>query len=420
MLAKHLLLSALAAMPLLAQAHGEETSSFEDWQLSGFYSLALTDQDGPLHFYPALSQFNSDYGSRPTYKADSVVGLQLDAPFNSQWSASSQLVLRDQAEYSKGDAIERLFVRYQPSEHLTLRAGRLAMDTFMLSDYRRVSYAYPWVRPPHEFYGYLSVDHFDGADIAYNWHAAGEWQAKLNVGPSRTVLPISTEGQDYRLRTRSQWGGTLQWQREALTLRAGYTTFLFASEPVTSGLLDQALDSVKPFWPQAGEIHNQLQLKDKRLVYKALGAVYDPGSWWLRGEVAALQNQSLWFPEIHSYYLGSGVRLGAWQPYVGYGRAYATKPLLQLSEPTGYPPLLQAGISQTARGIEQAVNAIRVDQHSTTLGLRWDVKPGMALKLQWDKLKSKPNGNGLLGGGNAVESGAIRKNIVSIAVQGVF
>lgn len=394
-------------------ACAEEAELQQDWQLSGFYSVALTDQRGPLTFYPTLSQFGADYGSTPSYKPDSTLGMQLDGSLGSQLSVSSQLVVRDQADYRKGDAVERLFVRYQPDDRLTLRAGRLAMDTFMLSDYRRVAYAYPWVRPPQDFYGYLSLDHFDGVDVSYRWQAAGEWQAKLNVGPSRAVLPVATP--DYRLRTSEQWGGVLQWQHDALTLRAGYTTFLLASQVDLPPVLATGLQSLAPFWPEAGNVHHKLQLSGKRLTYKTLGGAYDRGDLWVRGELATLRNQSLWFPGVDSYYLAAGWRQGDWQPYASYGQAKAARPPLTLTEPAWLP-----GASPLARGVEQAVNAIAVNQRTVSLGLRWEMQTGMALKLQWDQLRTRQGGNGLLGGGNVTEPRPVRKHIVSLAWQGVF
>jgi hypothetical protein len=47
-----------------------------------------------------------------------------------------------------------------------------------------------------------------------------------------------------------------------------------------------------------------------------------------------------------------------------------------------------------AQGVNQLINSVGGDQHTTSAGLRWDLHESMDLKLQVDRIT--PQGNGLL------------------------
>ena len=51
---------------------------------------------------------------------------------------------------------------------------------FLASDYRKVSYANPWIRPPVEFYDLVPLFSVDGADAAYRWRA-GDWTTRVHA-----------------------------------------------------------------------------------------------------------------------------------------------------------------------------------------------------------------------------------------------
>src|SRR5690606_2551065 len=50
------------------------------------------------------------------------------------------------------------------------RVGRIALPVFIAADYRKVGYAYPWVRTPIEVYGVLPLSSSDGADLSWQWN----------------------------------------------------------------------------------------------------------------------------------------------------------------------------------------------------------------------------------------------------------
>ncbi|XQF91864.1 hypothetical protein ACOBV9_09245 [Pseudoalteromonas espejiana] len=80
-----------------------------------------------------------------------------------------QVVIQDHAYKSFDNFLELAFVRYRPTRHWAIRAGRLNSDLYLLSEYPYVGYAYLWVRPPHSYYSFANIaSNFDGVDVEYS------------------------------------------------------------------------------------------------------------------------------------------------------------------------------------------------------------------------------------------------------------
>ena len=146
------------------------------FRVSGFATLgAVKSGDEDLGFRQGLYQegvFDGDW----SLKSNSNLGLQLDANINDRLSATVQLVGRTRVENNLENSLEWAFLRYRATQSITVRAGRLGPNNYMLSDYRNIGFAYLWVRPPTEFYSIISFDHLDGLDVAYS-SAAGKARA---------------------------------------------------------------------------------------------------------------------------------------------------------------------------------------------------------------------------------------------------
>src|SRR5690606_29899007 len=161
-----LALAGLLATPLAAAAQdGEPMFSF-----SGFGTV------GAVHNSEDHADFATDFGPDGAGHSDSVsftpdsrLGLQLDARFSERFSAVVQLTSEYDYEGSYAPDVTLAHVRYAFSPALSLRLGRLAPPMFMLSDYRKVGYAMPWLRPPVEVYN-ASIQ-LDGGELMYRFNA---------------------------------------------------------------------------------------------------------------------------------------------------------------------------------------------------------------------------------------------------------
>lgn len=226
-----LLTTALACSGALAHDH---------LQLSGFGSVAYSHDDGrDIGFMRDITQpVPPDRDG--SWRSDSILGLQAAYRFSPTLEAVSQAVLRHRVDYKPRSIVEWAFVAWRPNEHLDLRAGRMGVDVFLLSDYRNVGYAQPWIRPPREFYGWIPLGSVDGIDAAWKFDLAGmRWTAKAQFGRSATEVPL-TEDDSFRFRVDRLRDLTLLAERNAWQFKAGYAAFRMGSQPdfgpVQSGL----------------------------------------------------------------------------------------------------------------------------------------------------------------------------------------
>ncbi|MEI8621567.1 hypothetical protein P4S66_12320 [Pseudoalteromonas sp. B129b] len=138
------------AIAILAISAANKTYANDiDVQFSGFASLTLSyTDDSDIGFASSYSNVNESGFSATR---DSILGGQANISLSKNWDSVFQVVIQDHAFKSFDNFLELAFVRYRPTRHWAIRAGRLNSDLYLLSEYPYVGYAYLWVRPPHSY-----------------------------------------------------------------------------------------------------------------------------------------------------------------------------------------------------------------------------------------------------------------------------
>jgi len=353
---------ALAALPALGI----------DWSLKAFGTLGAigTDTDN-LTFVRDQSQTQGatrDWGGN----VDSRLGLQVDADFNREFHAMAQWVARDHAGNFFEQNLDWAFLRWRPRDDLDLRLGRMALDVFLMSDYRNIGYAYLWMRPPEEFYGLHSIYHFDGADIAKKFRV-GEGQLTLKGYAGHSSVFDAYDAQyEYML-----WGANLVYETGNWRARMGYYQVQELKNPEPADHI-ALLDSLAATWPGIQSVANYLRAPDKRAHYGSIGVAYDDGVWPLQAEVSYMDSALIGFPNRVNGYLSVGRRFGKLTPYSLYG--FEQSLTRRITIPA--PPPQSSDLLGLRNDIDQGLNR-NVDQMSLSLGMRWDVYENIDLKAQW-------------------------------------
>ena len=86
-------------------------------------------------------------------------------------------------------------------------------------------------------------------------------------------------------------------------------------------------------------------------------------------------------------YLLAGYRFRKFTPYAMFARQKIT------SERTDHTIPQVGPLIPLAQGVNTLINSVGADQHTTSLGLRWDLHSSLDLKLQVDRVS--PQGGGL-------------------------
>jgi hypothetical protein len=368
----------IVTLLLSSGGHADTPIANERFKLRGFTTIgAVKGGDEYLGFREELSRagtFDGDWSA----KAGSILGLQLDAKISQKFSSAVQVVAKDRIEHSLSEAVEWAYLRYRLNPSITLRAGRIGTDIFMLSDHRNIGFAYLWVRPPGEFYSILSFHHFDGADITYITPlGSGSFMGKFQYGKTKNTFTSSGDIYDFKLNPGIS--ASLGWENELWSTRVSVASVKVDSQkyiPRTE-LLAQNLLAVSTFWPEAEQQAQDLEAEGLTNIYYAIGLSFTPQNWHIQSEVGHIDSEIAAYGSLLSGYLSVGRELGPTTVYGILAKAKKSDSRHHIGDaPPGLEPL------QTA--LQALYHRTQINQQTASLGIRWNIRYDVAIKAQWD------------------------------------
>lgn len=364
----------LLCLGLLLAAVSGHAAGGDAFTLGGFGTLGVTyNHSDDFEFVRDLTQ-GSGAEDGATTKVDSNIGVQLEYRFLPDLEGVVQIVSRHDQDGSIPPEVNWAYLKYGLSPAWDLRAGRLSWDVFMLSDSRNVGYSYLWVRPPVEYFTVQQISHIDGADVVFTRPlGAGVFWLKLYGGYADEKLPLDSGG-SYDLDGSRVVGGHVNYQ-------AGRWWFRFS---YGNSRLDNALDSVQPLFafmrasnPTAAALADDIQLENATVEHFVAGVVYERGPFQAQVMLNRTDSETLLFPDLYAGYTTLSYRLREWTPYATFAFADTDRVSRDSGFPAGSPP---------DQNVQALLESARIDQHTTSLGVRYDFRENMALKLQVDRL----------------------------------
>jgi len=315
---------------------------------------------------------------------DSRLGVQLDATLARHWSAVLQVVSEQGLDNTYRPRVEWANIKYQATPELALRVGRIALPVFLTADYRKVGYAYPWVRPPVEGYDVLPVTSSDGIDATLRGSVGRVRNAsQVFYGHNSVSLiePLHVYGRrSIGISNTSDWG--------ALSVRANV-----ASAEISSDIGAELFDAFDAFGAVGRDLTRRYALDHKRMMLANIGVNYDPGTWFVMAEAGRTVGHSF-LGSTRSAYVSAGWRWRAFTPYATYARVRATGATTDPGLPVAaLPPAL----APTAAALNTGLNTLLwtiPQQTSQAAGVRWDLCTNMALKLQYDRVTPQEGSRG--------------------------
>ena len=155
-----------------------------------------------------------------TLKPETLAGIQGNLSFTKDFVATAQLVYRTETYKTTPDWV---YLTYKLDHQWTVQAGRKRLPLYYYSDYNYVGYAYPWVRPPVDVYGWEVYD-YDGLSVSYR-DELGDWSLDGQVyGGERSTKNNLYEEQIYNFdRTHESWfhiaGGFVNMSNDIFDIR---------------------------------------------------------------------------------------------------------------------------------------------------------------------------------------------------------
>jgi hypothetical protein len=368
----------IATTYLVAGAQAADTDQ-SIFTFNGFGTLGLVhSSDDQADYVSTLVQPNgAGYSRSWSASVDSLIGGQVTANITPQLAAVVQLVAQQNYNNSYWPHVEWANIKYQFTSDFDLRIGRIVQPTFMLSDFREVGYANPWVRPPTEVYSLNPITYVTGADASYRLHMGDVTNTlQANYGRNQSVsFPA-----DSHFDASSLWGIFDTTEYGAALLHLCYVD---ARSSLVSPA-DALFNAFSQLGPQGTAIAQEYDSINKTVTLLSVGASYNPGQWFAMGEWARSRSDSF-IGVSTGWYVSGGYRVGKFTPYLTY--AQVTERIrsaagLNVSE----LPISLQPIAAALNGGLDATLASRPVQYTSSAGVRWDFAKNLDLKLQFDRM----------------------------------
>ncbi|MCU6435077.1 hypothetical protein LPB67_14965 [Undibacterium sp. Jales W-56] len=286
------------------------------------------------------------------FDQESLIGVQIKKDFLPNLSATAQLVSRalNPNEGSR-PTVDWAYVTWQPSvdSNWTFQAGKFRIPLYYYSDFLYIGYAYPWVRPAPDVYGW-PIYAYKGANVSY-----------------RTQL-----GQSDWAATFHAWTGGYTQKNDAYDTQIYYTTptneswknIIGTSVAANNGVFDvrgMMMWYKDTLWQDNSNGSRTTLIDNQGTRIMGISANMDYKNWLIKAEVDRYEqiDAAKGLNNVYKYaLLGIGYQYGAWTPMYTMSR-YRT-------------------VAEPIEG-----------RDSQYLSLRWDFRRNMALKVQYDISKDK-------------------------------
>ena len=362
-------LAFLTAASLLA------APAFADIQINGFANLIggmTLDDDEAVY----------DYDSDFTFDPASVFGLQVRGDVSDKLSATAQLVGRGSDDYDA--SFEWAYMTYVVNNNVSISAGRIRLPLFKYSASLDVGYSYHWLTPPDSVYG-IDFNNIDGVRLDYSTYS-GDWEygAQFTVGRVQADTFISGTPAELELENvvAVSFEATRDWFSARTLFARGTTTAVNEDfDTFVAGM-----GQFGAFIPTATAAAEGFSVNEDSGTFFEVAIDIDKYDWFIGAEFTKTEVDDAIIASDEAWYVTAGMRFGKFTPHITYEVEEADNGD-QVALVAGLPSIIETGdavTDATWSSIYQAATGIAADQaqdtSAVTLGLRYDIEPGFAVK----------------------------------------
>ena len=365
------LVGATLALPALAY-------DFEQISINGFGSIiAAQTMDNDETLYGQDNDLS--------FQDESRFALQVAAPIGEKFSATAQILARGEDDFDP--AFEWAYLSYQATDSLIVMAGRQRFNLYKYSDYVDVGYAYHWIRPPQGVYsvpfssgnglGFLYNTALGDVDFNFTYKFIGEEISDYVPSGTTGVEPANFKTtMSHLFNFDFTWNDLNFGANYGLVPELSYEAQAFDSldailrNPASAGLPSTALTDA-----EADAVMAKVRSDDETVNFFGTYIGYDPGAWFVLAEYTYYEfDEANAFSDQESLYVSAGVRIDQFTVHATYGMDQ-NDPSSDVYK-TVADPYLQALV-------KSAVSQQEEDSETYSLGVRWEVESGIALKADY-------------------------------------
>ena len=361
---------------ILSMAGLMAAPAFADVQINGFANLIggmTLDSDEAVYGYD--DDFNFDPAS--------VFGLQVRGDVSDKLSATAQLVGRGSEDYDA--EFEWAYMTYALSNTTNISAGRIRMPLFKYSASLDVGYSYHWLTPPDPVYG-IDFNNIDGVRVDYS-NFSGDWEYGVQLTAGRSETDTTISGAPAALKLENVAALSFEVTRDWFSARS-----LIARGKVSASNadFDSFVSSLSQFGAVVAPALNTAEgfsVNEDTCTFFELSAAVDKYDWFVAAEFTQTEVDNSIIADNKAWYVTAGLRLGKFTPHITYEVEEADN-ATQLGLVAAMPTTIASGDAATDaawnalyQGAAGVAATQDLDVSAVTAGLRYDVEPGFALKV---------------------------------------
>lgn len=387
------LLSALASTAVHADTTSEEVAALQQ-QVDSLSSLIANLSKDTIHVSGfasgAFGIANNDagyagYTTDGSYHEDSLFGVQATFKPSKSLEATIQLVAKGSLDWTP--KVTAAYLGYTFDNDIKLRAGKLRLPLFMLSDYLDLGYAQPWARSPEEVYGRVPISSFTGVDASYEIELEDSYINLQAFTGSETMSDESSAGGAGDV--NDMVGLVTTWNDDYWTVRASYT-IATVEDVEFPDYEDTGLTTLPPIDSESGS-------------YASFGVRYEDESWLVMAEATQTRVDG-YFSDSNAGYMTVGYHFNQVMPYMSLARLETVDNDERSADKFG---------NDLHR---QTVQSLTYQRNAYSIGTRWDIQPGLAMKFDVTYANNFGDTDGGLTTGNGEDS----TTVFTIKVDATF
>ena len=306
------------------------------------------------------------YDDKISFSEDSLFAIQISGDINDKMTATGQLVARGEDDYDAD--FEWAYLTYQATDNLAVSAGRLRLPLFRYSASSDVGYSYHWIVAPRAVYD-VAFSNIDGIKLDYS-NYAGDWEYNLQavVGNYETDFVGGTLKGDNLYLASAEF--TYEWFKVRGVFGANKSSFNREDIDSTIGVLSGL---------GLNNLADGLANENDTGTFVGFGVEADTFDYFASAEYTVTENEDTFSPEVVSYYVTAGMRLGKFTPSITYEKFEEDDEIKFLDQVAAVPDPLRPTAQAVVVGLQQSV----MDEWDMlSLGLRYDMDTNIALKAE--------------------------------------
>lgn len=350
--------------------------AFADVQINGFANLigGMTLDDNETVY---------DYDSDFSFDPASVFGLQVRGEVSDKLSATAQLVGRGKDDYDAD--FEWAYMTYAVNNNTNISAGRLRMPLFKYSSSLDIGYSYHWLTPPDAVYG-IDFNNIDGVRIDYS-NFSGDWEYGVQLTAGRVETDTTISGTPASLELENVVAVSFELTRDWFSARTLVGRGKTSAENVQFDTFIAGMAQFAPLIPAAASSATGFSVDEDTGNFFEVAVDIDKYDWFVGAEFTQTEVDGSVIADNKAWYVTAGMRFGKFTPHITYEVEEADN-ADQLALVAALPSSISTGdqvTDATWSAIYQGAAGIATQQKfevsAVTAGLRYDVEPGFALKV---------------------------------------